>query len=506
MSRRLCLLLVVALLSWQPAGATPAAPAPPVRSDSVLPGPAMLADIAVLEQAYGALHPGLYRYSSEQAVAQRFAALRAELGQGATLAQAYLAISRLTASVRCGHSFPNFVNQPEAIQHALFDHDRHLPFYFRWLDGRMVISRNGSNQRSLVPGTEVLAIDGVPAAQILSALMGVARADGSNDAKRIAQMEVQGFARIEAFDAYLPLLFPQISAEPLLRVRGPGRTAVRTLQVHSLTAAQRQAMAPIQPRDSTAPAWRLEMPDARLAILRMPDWALYDSQWDWRGFLAQSFSTLAARKVPALVIDLRGNEGGLDVGSVLQGYLSAHALGVPPMRKRVRYRRLPASLAPFVTTWDASFRDWGARAVEDADDARFYTLRDAASDGEPTETSTQIAPRAPHFAGKVFVLIGAENSSATFEFAQRVQANGLATLVGQPTGGNLRGINGSAFFFVQLPNSHIEVDLPLVGQFPLTAQPDRGVLPDITVRPSAADLQHGTDAEMAAVTALLPGA
>lgn len=222
MSRRLRLLLAVALLSWQPAGATPAASTPPVRSDSVLPGPALLADIAVLEQAYAALHPGLYRYSSEQAVAQRFAALRAELGQGATLAQAYLAISRLTASVRCGHSFPNFVNQPEAIQHALFDHDRHLPFYFRWLDGRMVISRNGSNQRSLVPGTEVLAIDGVPAAQILSALMGVARADGSNDAKRIAQMEVQGFARIEAFDAYLPLLFPQISAEPLLRVRGPG--------------------------------------------------------------------------------------------------------------------------------------------------------------------------------------------------------------------------------------------------------------------------------------------
>lgn len=106
MSRRLRLLLVVALLSWQPAGATPAASAPPVRSDSVLPGPALLADIAVLEQAYAALHPGLYRYSSEQAVAQRFAALRAELGQGATLAQAYLAISRLTASVRCGHSFP----------------------------------------------------------------------------------------------------------------------------------------------------------------------------------------------------------------------------------------------------------------------------------------------------------------------------------------------------------------------------------------------------------------
>ncbi len=64
------------------------------------------------------------------------------------------------------------------------------------------------------PGTEVLSIDGVATAQILAALMTVARADGSNDAKRVTQMEVQGFARIEAFDVYLPLLFPQISADP----------------------------------------------------------------------------------------------------------------------------------------------------------------------------------------------------------------------------------------------------------------------------------------------------
>lgn len=489
--------LLMLLSIWLPCTGGAATPPPTLRSDSPLAGPALLADIDVLQRAYGALHPGLYRYSTEQDIAQRFDALRAELGNGATLAQTYLAISRLTASVRCGHSFPNFLNQPAPVRRALFDNDRQLPFHFRWLQGRMVISRNGSDQPSLVPGTEVLTIDGVASAQILAALMSVARADGSNDATRIAQMEVQGLARIEAFDVYLPLLFPQLSANPLLRVRGPGAATERELRVHGLSAAQRRAMIPTRSDDSAAPPWRLDLATPGVAVLRMPTWAVYDSNWDWQTFLARSFATVTERKIPALVIDLRGNEGGLDVGRVLLGYLPTDERAVPQMRNLVRYRRLPDALAAYVTTWDASFRDWGTRAV--AYDARFYTLNPASD----ADAQDHVTPRKPHYNGKVFVLIGPENSSATFAFAQHVQRSGLATLVGQPTGGNLRGTNGSAFFFLHLPNSQIEVDLPLVGQFPTSAQPDSGVLPDVPVTITAEDLQHGRDVEMDAVSTLL---
>lgn len=105
--------------------------------------------------------------------------------------------------------------------------------------------------------------------------------------------------------------------------------------------------------------------------------------------------------------------------------------------------------------------------------------------------------------GRVFVLTSADNSSATFEFAQQLQRNGVGTLVGQPTGGNLRGINGSAFFFLHMPNSKIEVDLPPVGQVPTSAQPDRGVVPDVPVQITVQDLQDGRDVELETVRALL---
>lgn len=91
------------------------------------------------------------------------------------------------------------------------------------------------------------------------------------------------------------------------------------------------------------------------------------------------------------------------------------------------------------------------------------------------------------------MLISATNSSANFNFARRIQQNRLATLVWQPTGGNLRGINGGAYFFVRLPDSGLEFDLPLIGYFPTTPQRDAGIVPDIAVPLTAAAIAAGRD-------------
>jgi len=97
------------------------------------------------------------------------------------------------------------------------------------------------------------------------------------------------------------------------------------------------------------------------------------------------------------------------------------------------------------------------------------------------------------------VIVDANNSSATFQFAQVVQRNKLGTLVGQPTGGSQRGINGGAFFFLRLPKSQIEMDLPLIGSFPVSAQPDAGLTPDVLVTPALQDIINRRDVELARI-------
>jgi hypothetical protein len=68
------------------------------------------------------------------------------------------------------------------------------------------------------------------------------------------------------------------------------------------------------------------------------------------------------------------------------------------------------------------------------------------------------------------------------------------TSFGQPTGGNQRGINGGAFFFLRLPKSQIEMDLPPIGTFPTSPQPDAGLTPDVLVAPTVQDIVNGVDA------------
>ncbi len=109
-----------------------------------------------------------------------------------------------------------------------------------------------------------------------------------------------------------------------------------------------------------------------------------------------------------------------------------------------------------------------------------------------------IEPRGPRFTGEVRVLIGPQNSSATFGFAQMVQRERLGALVGETTGGNRRGINGGAFYFLRLPATGFEVDLPLIGTFHQKPQPDTGIQPDISIPRTAEAIARGRDPVMEA--------
>ncbi|WP_179504173.1 MULTISPECIES: hypothetical protein [unclassified Sphingomonas] len=70
-------------------------------------------------------------------------------------------------------------------------------------------------------------------------------------------------------------------------------------------------------------------------------------------------------------------------------------------------------------------------------------------------------------------------------------------------GGNQRGINGGGFFFTRLPGSGIEFDLPLIGYFPATPQPDGGIAPDHFVPQTASSIVQGNDPVMVAAAAWL---
>lgn len=461
-------------------------------------------DVDVLESTYAALHPGLNRYLDDAGLAAAYVELRETLSEPTRLDRALLAYSRFAARIRCGHTYTNFFNQNEAVQKALFEHPR-VPFLFRWIDGEMVITRDLGSGADLEPGTRIVELDGVPPGKLLAAMMPYARADGGNDHKRVASLQRSGGTRYEAFDIYYPLLYPRTVADTArIRFVAPGARRARAATIrklpYSADAVPVRATAVAQKNDSPL-GWSLSFPRPSVAVVTMPGWEVFKHEdWDWQAFIDRLFVDITAREARDLVIDLRGNEGGGNVGAALLERMVDAPTPLPISTRSVRYRRVPDALRPSLSTWDDSFYDWGERAVDAGNGVYRLTKYDTGAAG------IVIAPKAPRYAGRVWVVVGSDNSSATFEFAQTVQLRKLGTLVGEPTGGNQRGINGGAFFFMTLPGSGIELDVPLIAQFAETPMPDAGLLPDVPARASAESIAAGRDVALEAIFARIDGA
>ncbi len=447
------------------------------------PAKALKDDIAILREALK-IHPGLYRYSSPVEIEGRLAALESAFVAAPDLAARYLLLSRFLATIRCGHSYCNFFNQSDVVSAALFGRPTRLPFWFRWVDGQMVITRDTS--ASLPAGTIVEMINGMPARDMLAALMPYARADGGNDGKRRSWLSVQGFESVEAFDAFQGLLYPPRRPSHEVIARTPDG-AVRTLSLPAIGLEERRRT--LRPRSTDdRPIWRWDMRDDGVAVLTMPDWAMYQNKWKtWREWLAERFASLKGAK--ALIVDIRACEGGEDCGDEILARLADRDLRFPADQQRVRYQRTPAALNPYLDTWDNSFRELGVGGKPLP--GGFFERPGVGGDAT-------IPAKGPKIPVPVAALIGPVNSSATFQFAMRGKQTGLVKLFGSETGGNRRGINGGCFFFVRLPASGIEFDLPLVGYFPGTPQPDAGVTPDVLMPDTVADIVAGRDRTMEA--------
>lgn len=439
-------------------------------------------DIAILREALR-LHPGLYRYNTPSQVEARIAQLEPAFVAAPGLSARYLLLSRFLATIRCGHSYCNFFNQKKAVASDLFDRPTRLPFHFRWIRGTMVVTDYGGSD--LPRGSEVLEVDGAIPRDMLARLLPYARADGHNDAKRVSLLEVRGDDTIEFFDVFHGIEFaaPRDGVHRIVARRPDGRRV--TIGLPAISLGQRRAQMIERDYRADRPVWDWSMRPDGVATLTMPGWALYDSKWDWRSWLDERLDSLVSAK--GLIIDLRANEGGEDCGDPILARLIRTPIVAPAAERRVRFQRTPQALDSYLDTWDDSFRALGIGARPAAEG--FYVLQ-----GERGDLS--IPPAGRHLDLPVAALVGPVNSSATFQFAENARRSGRVRLFGAPTGGNRRGINGGCFFFVRLPASGIEFDLPLIGYFRLFDEPDAGIVPDVVDTPSIADIAAGRDPVM----------
>jgi C-terminal processing protease CtpA/Prc len=452
-------------------------------------------DVKILKRALSELHPALTKYRTQAEIDAAFSRFEARGNAARNSADMYLAATELAAAIRCGHTWTNVLNQEGGSKAALLENADKLPFTMVLVANRWLVL--ASADPAVNAGDEILSVNGMNAGAMVAALMPYLRADGSSDGKRLQQLN-HNRGDYSQMDIVWPLLSPPQDGRYALEIRNPAgkRTAVA---VEATTLARREKALADQGIRPPSEQWTFRI-DGDTAIMTLPTFAFWNSDFDWAAFIDSAFAELDAGKVPHLVIDIRANEGGDGaIGGKILEHLITKPLQFASDQSTSAYERVPYIIAKYLNTWDYGFFDRTGKVekISEGTAAGKYRFM-------PNSNRLQtIVPVSGPYQGKTFILIGAENSSATFQFAKLVKESGAATLIGQDTGGNQRGLNGGQLAWVVLPNSGVSVDIPLLASTYASSTPDASITPDITVKPSFEARAAGRDLEMEEVRRLV---
>ncbi|MFN3918647.1 MAG: S41 family peptidase, partial [Flavobacteriales bacterium] len=105
-------------------------------------------------------------------------------------------------------------------------------------------------------------------------------------------------------------------------------------------------------------------------------------------------------------------------------------------------------------------------------------------------------PKTNSYKGEVFLITNANNSSTTFTMADIFKNYSFGKIVGEPTGGTKQGLNGGQMFFLCLPFSKFEIDLPIIFQAPTENSLDEAVNPDYLITTKQSDIFYNRDSQI----------
>lgn len=352
-------------------------------------------------------------------------------------------------------------------------------------------------------GTELLAIDGVLLEEIYGVLEPLTLVDANAPTARRAALE-RSFAR------HYHLAFG-VRPSYELRLRLPdGAVVDRSVpgidRAGASALAARRISAPLGgPAPAEAQPWpflqRIDSSlDAKTQLLRLPSFGLAD-QREYARRVDEIFAQLAptATAADTLILDVRGNEGGLRTHGIA---VLNHILGAPYAQwaeMAARVLRIPEAFRdrtafPYVP--EAVLAERFARAPT-VDGRRVFS-------GDPLASMMQ--PRGAGYPGRVVAFVDGTTASAAAELLAALRAaRPESVFIGTETGSECGGHVGELPALYTAEKTALVVLVSLIELRHVATrgcQPGHGFAPDVAISYDVADFVAGRDPYLTALAAL----
>ncbi|MGB5875468.1 MAG: S41 family peptidase [Bacteroidota bacterium] len=374
-------------------------------------------------------HPALYVFTSEAAFDSLYEARSRLINRPMTVDEFYTIVAPVVARIGCGHSR---LWMPEG--HWSGAPAKFFPLKLKFLNGKAYAVKYFGTKELLEPGSEIVAINGVPVTEIVETLMEGTTGDGFNRGYRLDRLERRFhliYARFYGYpDEFRLTYFPH----------GDG-----DLQEQVVPSV---GLAVIAGRIQGEPLLTIEVLEPEsAAVVTINSFSYYDDLETFRQFTDTAFETIDELKIRNLILDLRDNDGGDPfAASYLLSYLA------------------PRQITYFAKPY-----------------------------GQYISLAFPLPQREKRFAGKVYTLTNGRCFSTTGHLCALMKYHEIGTFVGSETGGTYTC--NDAVKVTTLENTQLQAQIARAS-FRVEVygiRRDRGIVPDHEVEPRIEDVIEGTD-------------
>jgi hypothetical protein len=458
----------------------------------------MQADLQRFSKALSIAYPGIDGAKAAE-LEGRVRQLMAEATVPLPAVEFHLLVMRLIAGLHDGHARA-FLEGPTR---TYVSSQGLLPFHVRIRDDRIFVLRDLSNT-DLAVGSEILTINGMTANVILRRLEDHVGIDGASRSGLYHRLG----SHYGSFYRIYPLVFGFRPGYDVA-IADPASGSIREVTVTPISHGDFQRID--QERYGAALHLQsleeeLALPPLKLEIDTAAGYALlrirrffkngYEEPADTYPLMyADAFRAIDEAGMTGLIIDLRGNGGGIGANAAhLVTYLSD---------------------STFTPTLEMTFRGNDAYYLAVTDEALelddYFGLAPSADRYVITRSDVitelqSFTPAEEHrFRGRLIVLVDGGSVSAAGMAAGLLQEYTEATLVGQETGGYAGMSNGLRQLTVRGEHTDSAINFPLThSEFAVNRhRRSRGVVPDVPVHYSLEDIISGRDAALEKAVELL---